>query len=162
MLCSAGGRRLCLAGARLLARTGAGAGRVCLPRLPAPPPSRTFSKMAVSINTLYEEGATPSKARTRAAERAGAMAGKERQLLQRVEVKGVELETLIRKNGRIQSYDLRSLVERVEAAGSCSANHALLILRCCGAVLVDEDPAHRSGLFGALCCSVMLFLGSWL
>ena len=142
MLCSGGGRRLCLAGARLLAGTGTAAGRVCLPRLPAPPPSRAFSKMAVSINTLYEETDTPSKARTRAAERAGT--GQERELLRRVEVKGVELETLIRKNGRIQSYDLRSLVERVEAAGSCSANHALLILRCCGAVLVDEDPAHRS------------------
>ena len=52
----------------------------------------------------------------------------------------------VRRQGRTVSFELEKIVRMVEKNGVCTANQALLVLRCCGEVLVDLDMKERTKL----------------
>eukprot|EP00090_Calanus_glacialis_P034548 TRINITY_DN5817_c0_g1_i1.p1 TRINITY_DN5817_c0_g1~~TRINITY_DN5817_c0_g1_i1.p1 ORF type:complete len:1542 (-),score=471.24 TRINITY_DN5817_c0_g1_i1:80-4384(-) len=49
----------------------------------------------------------------------------------------------VRRTGRALTHDLARIVRMIELSGICTANQALLVLRCCGDVLVDIDRESR-------------------
>ena len=68
---------------------------------------------------------------------------KEEDILDRMLYK---LDMDVRRTGRALSIELAKAVRMVEQSGSCTANQALLVLRCCGEVLVDIDRGNRTKL----------------
>ena len=56
------------------------------------------------------------------------------------------LDLSIRKRGRISLQDFSKVVSLVESLQYCSPTQAVLLLRCCGEVLVDEDSLTRTRL----------------
>jgi len=54
-----------------------------------------------------------------------------------------KLDMDVRRMGRASSNELDEMVNFVERTGGCTANQALLILRCCGYVLVDLSREER-------------------
>ena len=57
-----------------------------------------------------------------------------------------KLDLEVRRTGRAPSFQLEQIVRKIETSGVCTANHALLVLRCCGEVLVDVDRENRTKL----------------
>jgi len=55
-----------------------------------------------------------------------------------------KLDLDLRRTGRVVSYELEKVVKMIEVSGVCTANQALLLLRCCGDVLVDLDRKTRN------------------
>ena len=56
------------------------------------------------------------------------------------------LDLNIRKSGRIQISELDGLFKLIKSLRFCSASQAVLLLKCCGEVLVDEDRQRRTRL----------------
>ena len=56
------------------------------------------------------------------------------------------LDLNIRKSGRIQIGELDGLFKLIKSLRFCTASQAVLLLKCCGEVLVDEDRQVRTGL----------------
>ena len=56
------------------------------------------------------------------------------------------LDLSIRKSGRIQINEFDNLFKLIKKLRFCSASQAVLLLKCCGEVLVDEDRQMRTGL----------------
>lgn len=54
-----------------------------------------------------------------------------------------KLDMDVRRMGRASSNELEELINFVERTGGCTANQALLILRCCGSFLVDLSREER-------------------
>ena len=54
-----------------------------------------------------------------------------------------KLDMDVRRTGRALTHDLARIVRMIELSGICTANQALLVLRCCGDVLVDIDRESR-------------------
>jgi len=71
------------------------------------------------------------------------MKSKEEDLLDRMLYK---LDLDVRRTGRALSIELEKAAKMIERSGSCTANQALLVLRCCGEVLVDIDKENRTKL----------------
>jgi len=57
-----------------------------------------------------------------------------------------KLDMDVRRTGRAGLYDLENALSQVEKGMKCTANQALLLLRCCGSVLVDLSPDDRTKL----------------
>jgi len=57
-----------------------------------------------------------------------------------------KLDLDLRRTGRVVSYELEKVVKIIELSGVCTSNQALLLLRCCGNVLVDLDKGTRNKL----------------
>jgi len=57
-----------------------------------------------------------------------------------------KLDLDLRRTGRVVSYELEKVVRMIDLSGVCTANQALLLLRCCGEVLVDLDRESRNKL----------------
>ena len=64
-----------------------------------------------------------------------------------------ELETLFskleqdsRRQGRVLARDLSRTINIIERTQHCPPSQTLLLLKCCGEVLVDVDRAKRSQL----------------
>ena len=56
------------------------------------------------------------------------------------------LDLSIRKRGRIQIMDFDNVFHLIRSLKFCSSSQAVLLLKCCGEVLVDEDRQVRTGL----------------
>ena len=56
------------------------------------------------------------------------------------------LDLSIRKRGRIQIMDFDNVFHLIRSLRFCSSSQAVLLLKCCGEVLVDEDRQGRTGL----------------
>ena len=56
------------------------------------------------------------------------------------------LDLSIRKRGRIQIVDFISVFNLIQNLRFCSESQAVLLLKCCGEVLVDEDRKVRTQL----------------
>ena len=56
------------------------------------------------------------------------------------------LDLSIRKSGRIQISEFDGLFNLIKSLRFCSPSQAVLLLKCCGEVLVDEDRKVRTGL----------------
>lgn len=54
-----------------------------------------------------------------------------------------KLEQGIQQQRRIMEYELQSLLGLVEKAGHCSPSQAMLMIKCCGDVMVDIDSVQR-------------------
>jgi len=52
----------------------------------------------------------------------------------------------VRRTGRAMSYGVDQILNTVRQYKRCSPNQALLILRCCGSVLVDLSSSQRTAL----------------
>ena len=57
-----------------------------------------------------------------------------------------KLDLDMRNTGRVLNHELEKVVKNMEQSGSCTANQALLVLRCCGEVLVDRARQDRAKL----------------
>ena len=56
------------------------------------------------------------------------------------------LDLSIRKRGRIQIMDFDNVFNLIKSLRFCSPSQAVLLLKCCGEVLVDEDREARTGM----------------
>ena len=56
------------------------------------------------------------------------------------------LDLSIRKSGRIQMNQVISVFNLIQSLRFCSESQAVLLLKCCGEVLVDEDRKVRTKL----------------
>ena len=56
------------------------------------------------------------------------------------------LDLSIRKRGRIGIMDFDNVFNLIKWLRFCSPSQAVLLLKCCGEVLVDEDRQVRTGL----------------
>ena len=56
------------------------------------------------------------------------------------------LDTSSRKQRRVLERDMVKVINIIENFGSCSASQALLLVKCCGEVLVDVERKKRSRL----------------
>ena len=56
------------------------------------------------------------------------------------------LDLNIRKRGRILISEFDKVLSRVSVLQCCSPSQAVLMLKCCGEVLVDEDKQSRTRL----------------
>ena len=56
------------------------------------------------------------------------------------------MDLSIRKKGRIMISELHKVVALVESLQYCSPTQAVLLFKCCGEVLVDEDKQARTRL----------------
>ena len=52
----------------------------------------------------------------------------------------------VQKQRRVLEYEVENVLRLVEKLGGCSYADSLLLLRCCGEVLVDADTAARQQL----------------
>ena len=50
----------------------------------------------------------------------------------------------VSRTGRVYLDQVVSIFSKIQQNGGCSSNEALLLLRCCGNLIVDETPAKRS------------------
>eukprot|EP00092_Neocalanus_flemingeri_P006880 GFUD01007426.1.p1 GENE.GFUD01007426.1~~GFUD01007426.1.p1 ORF type:complete len:1519 (+),score=489.48 GFUD01007426.1:137-4558(+) len=55
-----------------------------------------------------------------------------------------KLDMDVRRTGRALSFELEKIVRMIERSGLCTTNQALLVLRCCGDVLVDIHRDNRT------------------
>jgi len=58
------------------------------------------------------------------------------------------LDMDVRRTGRSLNFELEKSVKLIELSGFCRAEQALLVLRCCGEVLVDMNRQDRAKLLG--------------
>ena len=56
------------------------------------------------------------------------------------------MDLSIRKRGRIGIMDFDNVFNLIKSLRFCSPSQAVLLLKCCGEVLVDEDRQVRTGL----------------
>ena len=56
------------------------------------------------------------------------------------------LDTSCRKQGRVLERDMARVINIIENIGVCPASQALLLVKCCGDVLVDVERKKRSEL----------------
>ena len=64
------------------------------------------------------------------------------------------LDTSCRKQGRVLERDMSKVLNIIENIGVCPASQALLLVKCCGDVLVDVERKKRSELV-ARCFSLI-------
>ena len=58
------------------------------------------------------------------------------------------LDTSCRKQRRVLERDMTKVINIIENIGVCPASQALLLVKCCGDVLVDVERKKRSELVG--------------
>ena len=56
------------------------------------------------------------------------------------------LETSFRKQGRVLERDMAKVINIIENTEVCPASQALLLVKCCGDVLVDVERKKRTQL----------------
>ena len=56
------------------------------------------------------------------------------------------LETSCKKQGRVLEKDFAKVLNIIENTGICPASQALLLIKCCGDVLVDVERQKRTEL----------------
>ena len=95
--------------------------------------SITHNASAMSMEITEEEGQSEKRE----------VKSQKEEMLDRMLYK---LDMDVRRTGRALSFELEKTVRMIEMSGLCTSNQALLVLRCCGEVLVDIDREDRSKL----------------
>ena len=54
------------------------------------------------------------------------------------------LNNAVRRTGRVQAFFVNEVIDLVKQSGTCTPNHALMLIRCWGSLMVDEEPAFRT------------------
>ena len=60
------------------------------------------------------------------------------------------IEQGIQQHRRIIEYELHGVLGLVDKAGTCSHTQAMLMIRCCGDVMVDTDSVQREQLLDSV------------